>query len=493
MRRTYLLKILVAILLVLGLLVPSAATGLSSTTVKLWIGNASMSVNGVQQLIDVQGTKPVIVAGRTLVPIRAVIEAFDGSVAWDATSRKVTVTLGKDSLSLWIDKPQASLNGIALPIDAANPAVVPVITNGRTMLPLRFVAESLGIDVQYDATSKMITLTYSIEEIVVPPVTYVLTVTTMGNGIVTPATGTTYGYGTVVTLTATPAAGYTFSGWSGDLSGATNPIIITMDAAEAVTATFAAPAPAAPHLVSPATEVILSTLTPTLSWTAVPGATKYEVHIWVASATPPAYVVDEVLATTSYTIPSGVLTASIQYAWTVYAGNSLGWSASLTAPGSTYVPVFLVQAAFQAPSPGVIETQINGEFTGWDGDTIFKLANGQFWQQDSYAYTYHYAYRPNVLIYYVDGRYKMTVEGVDSSIYVIRLQQVIESQIDGTFTGWTGATIFTLTNGQIWQQDSYDYTYHYAYSPDVLIYYSGGRYKMSVEGVDSFIYVVRLK
>lgn len=114
MRRTHLLNVLVAILLVVGLLVPSAATGLSSTTVKLWIGNASMSVNGVQQPIDPEGTKPVIVAGRTLVPIRAVIEAFDGSVAWDATSRKVTVTLGKDSLSLWIDEPRASLNGIAL-------------------------------------------------------------------------------------------------------------------------------------------------------------------------------------------------------------------------------------------------------------------------------------------------------------------------------------------------------------------------------------------
>jgi hypothetical protein len=78
MRRTYLLNILVVILLVVGLLVSSAATALSSTTVKLWIGNASMSVNGVQQPIDAQGTTPVVVAGRTLVPIRAVIEAFGG-------------------------------------------------------------------------------------------------------------------------------------------------------------------------------------------------------------------------------------------------------------------------------------------------------------------------------------------------------------------------------------------------------------------------------
>jgi competence protein ComEC len=120
-----------------------------------------MSVNGVQKPIDAQGTKPIIVAGRTLVPIRAVIEAFGGSVAWESSTRKVTVGLGTNSLDLWIDKPQASLNGRALAIDSANPAVVPVITNGRTMLPLRFVAESLGIDVQYEATTKMITLTFA--------------------------------------------------------------------------------------------------------------------------------------------------------------------------------------------------------------------------------------------------------------------------------------------------------------------------------------------
>ena len=159
MRRTHLLNVLLVILLVSGFLLPSTATALSSTTVNLWIGNASMSVNGVQQPIDAQRTKPVIVAGRTLVPIRAVIEAFGGSVAWEPSTRKVTVTLGNDSLDLWIDKPQASLNGIALAIDSANPAVVPVITNGRTMLPLRFVSESVGIDVQYTDTMKMITLT----------------------------------------------------------------------------------------------------------------------------------------------------------------------------------------------------------------------------------------------------------------------------------------------------------------------------------------------
>ena len=110
MKRTHLLAVLVTILMVAGLL----GAALSSTTIKLWIGNASMSVNGVQQPIDTQGTKPVIVEGRTLVPIRAIIEAFGGSATWESSTRKVTVTLGKDSLDLWIDKPQASLTASPL-------------------------------------------------------------------------------------------------------------------------------------------------------------------------------------------------------------------------------------------------------------------------------------------------------------------------------------------------------------------------------------------
>jgi len=66
----------------------------------------------------------------------------------------------------------------------------------------------------------------------------------------------------------------------------------------------------------------------------------------------------------------------------------------------------------------VIESCMEGDFEGWEGETIFKLDNGQIWQQSSYAYTYHYAYRPEVLIYKTSGGYKMKVEGVDETIYV---------------------------------------------------------------------------
>lgn len=70
---------------------------------------------------------------------------------------------------------------------------------------------------------------------------------------------------------------------------------------------------------------------------------------------------------------------------------------------------------------------------------------------------------------------------------------VIETKVDGDFEGWEGETIVKLMNGQIWQQTEYHYTYHYAYMPDVLIYKSGGSWKMKVEGVDKAVRVERLK
>jgi uncharacterized repeat protein (TIGR02543 family) len=73
---------------------------------------------------------------------------------------------------------------------------------------------------------------------------YTLTVTPPVNGTVTRNPDqATYAYGTAVTLTATPALGYTFFGWSGDLAGSTNPATITMDGNKTLTATFAVAPP----------------------------------------------------------------------------------------------------------------------------------------------------------------------------------------------------------------------------------------------------------
>jgi Zn-dependent metalloprotease/PKD repeat protein len=68
---------------------------------------------------------------------------------------------------------------------------------------------------------------------------YTLTTNTVGQGSITlDPPGGTYCEGTVVTLTATPAAGWQFDNWSGDLSGTTNPTTITMSSNKSVTANF---------------------------------------------------------------------------------------------------------------------------------------------------------------------------------------------------------------------------------------------------------------
>ena len=73
----------------------------------------------------------------------------------------------------------------------------------------------------------------------VTPPNYSLSTNTIGQGAVSRAPdATNYASGTEVTLTANAASGWTFSGWSGDLSGATNPAKVTMSANRTVTATF---------------------------------------------------------------------------------------------------------------------------------------------------------------------------------------------------------------------------------------------------------------
>ncbi|UZD21195.1 hypothetical protein [Algoriphagus halophytocola] len=69
----------------------------------------------------------------------------------------------------------------------------------------------------------------------------------------------------------------------------------------------------------------------------------------------------------------------------------------------------------------VIETRIDGEFEGWEGETIFKMMNGQIWQQSSYSYMYHYAYSPEVIIYKTSSGFVMKVDGVDETINVVQL------------------------------------------------------------------------
>lgn len=130
---------------------------------KLKINNPYMYIDGSKKEVDPgRGTTPVILKGwdRTLLPIRAVAEGLGGKVGWDGKERKVTLELGSNNVVLWIGNPVAEVNGKKVYIDLNNHKVKPIIINDRTMLPVRFVAESLGAYVKWYAETREVLVVY---------------------------------------------------------------------------------------------------------------------------------------------------------------------------------------------------------------------------------------------------------------------------------------------------------------------------------------------
>lgn len=142
---------------------PIQAALAADTVVVLKIGNPSMLVNGMQKDIDPgNGTTPVLSNSSTLVPIRAIIEALGGTVDWEQEEQKVTVALHDKAVELWLDKNTTKVNGTEVSVETA-----PTAINGRTMLPLRFVSENLGLCVNWDGTTESIAISTSGEHVAV--------------------------------------------------------------------------------------------------------------------------------------------------------------------------------------------------------------------------------------------------------------------------------------------------------------------------------------
>ena len=88
---------------------------------------------------------PVIRNGRTMLPIRFVVEALGGTVGWDETQQEVAIKLNTTEIGVGIGSKTAQVGDKEVNLDS--PAYV---ENGRTYLPLRFVAENLGAEVLWD-------------------------------------------------------------------------------------------------------------------------------------------------------------------------------------------------------------------------------------------------------------------------------------------------------------------------------------------------------
>ncbi|EAQ97416.1 hypothetical protein [Congregibacter litoralis] len=76
----------------------------------------------------------------------------------------------------------------------------------------------------------------------------------------------------------------------------------------------------------------------------------------------------------------------------------------------------------ESSASSIIRSTIDGEFEGFEGDTIVKLSNGQVWQQTEYLYHYHYSYMAEVTIFFSSGTHRMLVEGIGKPVAVVRLR-----------------------------------------------------------------------
>lgn len=104
---------------------------------------------GIKLFIDSKrvtlDTDPIIKRATVFVPLRGVFEVFKAQVSYDKTKQTVKAIRGKNTVVLVIDQTKAKVNGIEkiMPIPA-------FIHRNRTMVPLRFISESLGCNVRWE-------------------------------------------------------------------------------------------------------------------------------------------------------------------------------------------------------------------------------------------------------------------------------------------------------------------------------------------------------
>ncbi|MGI5949085.1 stalk domain-containing protein [Peptoniphilus sp.] len=119
-----------------------------SKVIKMQVGSLNYSVDGKALKLD---SKPFIKNSRTLVPVRFIVEAIGGEVEWDNANRIVNINSNGNTIKLPINSKTITVNGEEKSIDQAA-----IISGDRTFVPVRFVAESLNMNVSYNDKTREI-------------------------------------------------------------------------------------------------------------------------------------------------------------------------------------------------------------------------------------------------------------------------------------------------------------------------------------------------
>ncbi|MFC0213376.1 copper amine oxidase N-terminal domain-containing protein [Paenibacillus chartarius] len=128
-----------------------AGTITDKVDIRLTVNDESAMVNGRTMKLS---TPPVLVHNTTLVPLRFIADALKADLTWHAEERSITIQYADHTIKLSIDDRNVRVDQQMLTLE--QPAV---IVNNTTMVPLRFIAESLNQDVAFDPETQSVVIT----------------------------------------------------------------------------------------------------------------------------------------------------------------------------------------------------------------------------------------------------------------------------------------------------------------------------------------------
>lgn len=138
---------------------------LAFTTMAVYANNdIKVVLNGEKLVFDVP---PTTIQNRTMVPVRKIFESLGAKVSWDEATGTVTGTKGDKTIIMKIDSTNATVNGASIILDV--PATV---IDDRTLVPIRFISESLGLKVNWVEDTQMVQIS-SIPDLILSDEFYV--------------------------------------------------------------------------------------------------------------------------------------------------------------------------------------------------------------------------------------------------------------------------------------------------------------------------------
>ncbi len=119
---------------------------------------SAMAANEIRVMLDDEYIKfdvaPEIIDGRTMVPLRAIFEAMGAEVEWDGDTQTVAAIKDETVVVAFIGEKIIYVNDEETVID-----VPPMIKNGRTLVPVRFITEAFGYNVKWNDKTRTVVIT----------------------------------------------------------------------------------------------------------------------------------------------------------------------------------------------------------------------------------------------------------------------------------------------------------------------------------------------